>query len=61
NAANETAVYSFLKDQISYTDICDLVNACLDKSEIIQNPSLEEIVHSDELARKITIELIASL
>ncbi|MDA3844244.1 MAG: 1-deoxy-D-xylulose-5-phosphate reductoisomerase, partial [Candidatus Kapabacteria bacterium] len=61
NAANETAVYSFLKDQISYTDICDLVNACLDKSEIIQNPSLEEIVHSDELARKITSELIASL
>jgi len=57
NAANEVAVGAFLKDEIGFLDIADVVEKCMQKVSFIANPSLEEYVKSDEETRKIAISL----
>ena len=51
NGANEEAVAMYLKDQIGFYDIYDLVSGAVDAVPFIQNPTLEEILESDRLAR----------
>ena len=51
NGANEEAVALFLDDKIGFYDIYDLVKHAVDTVPFIQNPSLEEILESDRLAR----------
>ena len=51
NGANEEAVAMFLRDEIGFYDIYDLVKQAVDTVPFIQNPSLEEILESDRLAR----------
>ena len=52
NGANEEAVAMFLRDEIGFYDIYRLVRHALDAVPFIQNPTLEEILESDRLARK---------
>ena len=52
NAANEEAVGAFLRGQIGFTQICDLVAAALEKLSGLPGGSLEEIVAADEAARR---------
>ena len=52
NGANEEAVALFLQDQIGFYDIYRLVRHAVDTVPFIQNPTLEEILESDRLARK---------
>ena len=52
NGANEEAVALFLRDQIGFYDIYRLVRHAVDTVPFIQNPTLEEILESDRLARK---------
>ena len=51
NGANEEAVAMFLRDEIGFYDIYDLVNQAVETVPFIQNPTLEEILESDRLAR----------
>ena len=51
NGANEAAVALFLEDKIGFYDIYDLVSKAVDTVPFIQNPTLEEILESDRLAR----------
>ena len=51
NGANEEAVALFLDDKIGFYDIYDLVMHAVDTVPFILNPSLEEILESDRLAR----------
>lgn len=51
NGANEEAVAMFLADKIGFYDIDTLVRKALDSVPFIQNPTLEEILESDRLAR----------
>ena len=51
NGANEEAVALFLDDKIGFYDIYDLVKHAVDTVPFIQNPTLEEILESDRLAR----------
>ncbi len=51
NGANEEAVAMFLKDEIGFYDIYRLVSQAVDAVPFIQNPTLEEILESDRLAR----------
>lgn len=56
NGANEEAVSRFLNDEIGFYDIYRLVRQAVDTVPFIQNPTLEQILESDRLARKCVIE-----
>ena len=51
NGANEEAVAMFLNDEIGFYDIYDRVSRAVDTVPFIQNPTLEQILESDRLAR----------
>ncbi|WP_342555494.1 1-deoxy-D-xylulose-5-phosphate reductoisomerase [Paenibacillus sp. FSL R7-0652] len=51
NAANEVAVARFLKGEISFLQIEYILEEILEKHITIQNPSVEQIIHSDEICR----------
>ena len=51
NGANEEAVAMFLRDEIGFFDIYELVSRAVDAVPFIQNPTLEEILEADRLAR----------
>ena len=51
NGANEEAVAMFLNDEIGFYDIYKLVKMAVDTVPFIQEPTLEEILEADRLAR----------
>ena len=57
NAANEEAVFAFLKGQIKLFDIINSVEKMVETHNIIQTPTLEEIFSIDEEIRIKTREL----
>ena len=52
NGANEEAVALFLDDKIGFYDIYDLVSRAVDVVPFIADPTLDEILESDRLARQ---------
>ena len=52
NGANEAAVAMFLNDEIGFYDIYDLVKGAVDAVPFIKEPTLDEILESDRLARE---------
>ena len=52
NGANEEAVALFLDDKIGFYDIYDLVSKAVDTVPFIGNPTLEQILEADHLARE---------
>jgi len=58
NAANEIAVEAFLKDQIGFNEMPELIEACLDQCSFIEKPKYEDYVSSDTEARNLARELI---
>ncbi|MGN1148678.1 MAG: 1-deoxy-D-xylulose-5-phosphate reductoisomerase [Lachnospiraceae bacterium] len=48
NAANEKAVSLFLQEKISYLQIADIIEACMEQAAIIANPNVEEILQTEE-------------
>ena len=52
NGANEEAVAMFLRDEIGFYDIYKLVRMAVDSVPFIQDPTLEQILESDRLARE---------
>ena len=52
NGANEVAVALYLEDRIGFYDIYDLVSGAVDTIEIVQDPTLEQILDADRLARQ---------
>lgn len=53
NAANEVAVDMFLKEQISFIHIEQVIEETLSKHEAISAPTLEHIEEADQWARRI--------
>lgn len=52
NGANEEAVAAYLKDQIGFYDISDSIRHALDQIPVMNDPTLEEILETDRLARQ---------
>lgn len=52
NAANEEAVRLFLQDRIEFLDIYDLIETAMDHHTVIPDPSLEEILGTEQEARE---------
>ena len=57
NAANELAVSLFLQGQISFVQITQLIQQCMENHKIIANPTLEEILSVE----KETYELVEAM
>ena len=47
NAANEVAVAAYLRDEISFYGIPELVSECMERTPFIGNPSLDDIFATD--------------
>jgi 1-deoxy-D-xylulose-5-phosphate reductoisomerase len=58
NAANEVAVAAFLKDQIGFLEMSELVERCLGKMDYIANPQYEDYVHTDSETRIRALEMV---
>ncbi len=61
NAANEIAVYSFLKEEIRFTDISKLIEKALEKIDYTEKPSFQEIIDTDMETRKYIENIIKIL
>jgi 1-deoxy-D-xylulose-5-phosphate reductoisomerase len=58
NAANEIAVYAFLRNRIGFLDMTELIEKTLEKIEYIANPSLDDYFETDGEARNFAASLI---
>jgi 1-deoxy-D-xylulose-5-phosphate reductoisomerase len=58
NAANEIAVYAFLKNRIGFLDMTDVIEKTMQKVSFINKPTLEEYYESDGEARSFAADLI---
>ena len=58
NAANEAAVAAFLKEQIGFYDITDIVGECMAGADFAADPSLEDIFEANDTTLAKAAELI---
>lgn len=58
NAANEIAVYAFLRNRVNFLDMTDVIEKTMHKIPFIKEPSLEEYFQSDGEARSYAADLI---
>ncbi|MDB5280281.1 MAG: 1-deoxy-D-xylulose-5-phosphate reductoisomerase [Ferruginibacter sp.] len=58
NAANEIAVWAFLRNLIGFLDITAVVEQAMEKVHFIQTPTLEQYFESDGEARNFAASLI---
>jgi 1-deoxy-D-xylulose-5-phosphate reductoisomerase len=54
NATNEVVVEAFLNKQIRYIEIPKIIEASLNANQSLSNPSLDDIINQDQLAREWT-------
>jgi 1-deoxy-D-xylulose-5-phosphate reductoisomerase len=58
NAANEIAVYAFLRNRIGFLDMTDVIERTMNKVAFIESPTLEEYFESDGEARGYAADII---
>ncbi|TKK67418.1 1-deoxy-D-xylulose-5-phosphate reductoisomerase [Ilyomonas limi] len=58
NAANEIAVYAFLRNRIGFMDITEVVEQAMGKVQYINHPTLEEYYYTDGEARSFAASMI---
>jgi len=59
NAADEVAVHAFLRDEISFLQIPELIEQSMQKVSFIKDPDLSDYEATDRESRLISTELIA--
>ena len=58
NAANEVAVNAFLRGQIKFLQIYDVIEYAMTRREVLQNPTLEDLLAEDSATRRLATEFI---
>jgi 1-deoxy-D-xylulose-5-phosphate reductoisomerase len=58
NAANEIAVYAFLRNRIGFLDMTDVIERTMDKVKFIEKPTLADYYESDGEARSYAADVI---
>lgn len=53
NAANEIAVAAFLRDEIGFLEMSDLIETCMQRVTFIQQPTLDDYIETDAETRKV--------
>ncbi len=61
NAANEIVVEAFLKDQIGFLEMSDVIEEALTKVEYLKEPSLEDHIETDSRTRELAKELLLKI
>lgn len=60
NAANEKTVELFLNNKIKFLDIYKIIEKCVDKHSVINNPSIEEILEVERKTYDYIKELLSN-
>ncbi len=58
NAANEIAVFAFLRNRVNFLDMTDVIEKTMQKVSYVEKPTLEEYFESDGEARSYAADLI---
>ena len=58
NAANEIAVYAFLRNRINFLDMTQVIERTMQQVAFIEEPTLEEYFDSDGEARNFAADII---
>lgn len=58
NAANEVVVQAFLKEQIRFIEMPDLIEECMQKSAFLANPNLNDYIQTDKEVRVLCHSLV---
>jgi len=58
NAANEVVVSAFLKEEISFLGMSNVISQCLEKLDYIKNPTLQDYINTDKETRIKALEFI---
>ncbi len=58
NAANEIAVYAFLRNRINFLEMTDVIEKTMQNVAFIEKPTLEEYFESDGEARNFAADII---
>ncbi|MEY3152623.1 MAG: hypothetical protein RLZZ333_1220, partial [Bacteroidota bacterium] len=58
NAANELAVYGFLKNRVGFLDMTEIIERTMAEIPFIEHPTLEDYFNSDGEARNFAASLI---
>ena len=58
NAANEIAVYAFLRNRIGFLDMTEMIEKTMEKVSFIENPTLDEYFESDGEARNYAADIM---
>lgn len=60
NAANEVVVAEFLKDQIGFLQMSDVIEECMERMHYIAQPNLEDYLETDKFTRVMAHEIVTS-
>ena len=58
NAANEVAVAAFLREQVSFLGMADVVESCLERVSYLASPLLDDYIATDAETRRVAAELL---
>jgi len=58
NAANEIAVAAFLRDEIGFLEMSDLIENCMKKVNFVHTPTLEDYIETDKETRRLALEFV---
>lgn len=61
NAANEVAVAAFLRDEIGFLQMSDLIETCMSRVTFIQQPSLDDYIETDAETRRIAQNFVSKI
>jgi 1-deoxy-D-xylulose-5-phosphate reductoisomerase len=58
NAANEVVVAEFLKEQIGFLEMSDVIERCMNKISYLKEPTLQDFIETDKETRILAEELV---
>lgn len=61
NAANEAAVAAFLKDNIRFYDIPEIISACMAGVNFVEKPTVEDLLATNAEVYRVAAEMCAEL
>lgn len=61
NAANEVVVAAFLRNEIGFLQMPDIIEECMQKQSFVQKPSYDDYVMTDTATRAMATELLTRL
>lgn len=61
NAANEVAVAAFLRDEIGFLQMSDLIETCMSRVTFTQQPTLDDYIETDAETRRVAQNFVTKI